>query len=185
MKRIHISFSALVIFLLSAAVGVQAQDHPEYPREPATHGFKPWRVGGMLYHTYIGTHTSEGKETLIVPTIGLDVEYWFSDKWGIGSHNDLELISFEVERGEAHTLERETPLLLTLDGLWKPWKGLILLVGPGVEFEKEENLFVVRSGLEYEIELGAHWDVAPTVFYDIRTDAYDTFSMGIGIGKRL
>ncbi|MCX2740883.1 hypothetical protein [Pontibacter anaerobius] len=137
-----------------------------------------------MYHTYIATHTSEGKETLIVPSLGLDVEYWFNDKWGIGSHNDLELINFEVERGDSRILERETPLLLTLDALWKPWKGLVLLAGPGIEFEKEENLFVVRGGVEYEIELGRHWDVAPTVFYDNRKNAYDTFSVGIGLGKR-
>jgi hypothetical protein len=114
----------------------------------------------------------------------LDLEYWFNPTWGIGSHNDLELISFEVEREGGTTFERETPVLLTLDALWKAWKGLVVLAGPGIELEKEENLFVLRAGLEYELELGSHWDVAPTIFYDIRLDAYDTFSVGLGIGKR-
>ncbi|KAA6438165.1 hypothetical protein ACD591_18580 [Rufibacter glacialis] len=141
-------------------------------------------MSAVLYHTYIGTETSDGKELLIVPSVGLDLEYWFNEKWGIGSHNDLELISFEVEDREGTFIEKETPVLLTLDVLWKPWKGLVLLAGPGVEFEKEENLFVIRGGLEYELELGSHWDVAPTIFYDARKDAYNTFSVGIGIGKR-
>lgn len=170
---------------LFASVNLLAQDHhAEHSKESGSHDFKQARVSLVMYHTYIGTQTSEGKDLLIVPSLGLDVEYWFNKQWGIGSHNDLELINFEVERGETHTLERETPMLLTLDALWNPWKGLVLLAGPGVEFEREENLFVVRGGLEYEIELKSHWDVAPTVFYDSRKNAYDTFSVGIGVGKR-
>ncbi len=137
-----------------------------------------------MYHTYIGTSTSEGRNTLIVPSLGLDFEYWFSEAWGIGSHNDIELISFEVERENENFVERETPVLLTLDALWKPWKGLVVIAGPGIEFEPEENLFVFRVGLEYEIEFGSHWDIAPTIFYDSRADAYDTISMGLGVGKR-
>jgi hypothetical protein len=183
MSYLKISAMALAAFLLPS-FQLSAQDQPEHHKEPGAHDSGHMRVSAVIYHTYIGTRTSEGKDMLIVPSLGLDVEYWFSEKWGIGSHNDLELISFEVERGESLTLEREAPLLLTVDALWKPWKGLVLLAGPGVEFEREENLFVVRGGLEYELELGSHWDVAPTVFYDSRKDAYDTFSVGIGIGKR-
>lgn len=138
-----------------------------------------------MYHTYIRTETSGNKNYLIVPSLGLDVEYWFNGKWGLGSHNDLELISFEVEEAGHMSIERETPLMLTLDALWKPYKGFVFLFGPGVEFEKTDNLFVVRGGIEYEIELKkSHWDIAPTIFYDRRMDAYDTFSVGIGIGKR-
>lgn len=148
------------------------------------HEFKNFRIGAVMYHTYIGTKTLEGKDVLIMPSVGLDVEYWLNEKWGIGSHNDLEHTSFIVKHGDAEILERETPLLLTVDALWKPWKGLVLLAGPGIELEKEENLLVFRGGLEYEIEIGSHWDVAPTIFYDSRVDAYDTFSIGIGIGKR-
>lgn len=43
---------------------------------------------------------------------------------------------------------------------------------------------MVRGGLEYEIKLASHRDVAPIMFYDSRKDAYDTFTVGIGIGKR-
>lgn len=176
--------SMVLLATLCSSVNMYAQGHAATHEEAGAHEFRSWRVGVMMYHTYIGTQTSEGRETLIVPSVGLDVEYWFNEKWGIGSHNDLELISFEVEEGESLVVERETPVLLTLDAFWKPWKGLVLLAGLGVEFEKEENLFVMRGGLEYEIEIGSHWDVAPTIFYDKRRDAYDTFSVGIGIGKR-
>jgi hypothetical protein len=180
--------SLLIIIVFLVALPTFAQHHEVSGQTPQPyareHAFKHWRVGAMMYHTYIGTRTSEGTGTLIVPSLGLDLEYWFNERWGIGSHNDIELISFEVERGRENFLRRETPLLFTVDALWKPWKGLVLLAGPGIEVEPNENLFVFRAGLEYEIEFGSHWDIAPTIFYDNRADAYDTFSMGIGIGKR-
>lgn len=185
-KLVKTTLVAFVGALMTLPAFAQHHETPAQTldQHAGTHEFKHWRVGAMMYHTYIGTRTSDGMGTLIVPSLGLDLEYWFNEKWGIGSHNDIELISFEVERGRENFLRRETPVLLTVDALWKPWKGLVLLAGPGIEIEPNENLFVFRAGLEYEIEFGTHWDIAPTIFYDNRADAYDTFSMGIGIGRR-
>lgn len=183
MKVVKSLFLLFVLFC-SFYSTLFAQDHVAHSSESA-HSFKHFRASAAMYHTYINTETAEGKKYLIVPSIGFDLEYWFSEKFGLGSHNDLELISFEVEKEGHTTLERENPLLLTLDALWKPYKGLVLLLGPGVEFEKTENLFVVRGGLEYEFELkSSHWDISPTIFYDSRRHAYDTFSFGLGVGKR-
>ena len=66
------------------------------------------------------------------------------------------------------------------------WIGFVYIKedSVGIEFEKNENLFVIRTGLEYEVEFGNHWDVAPTVFYDYRSNNFGTWSIGIGIGKR-
>ena len=183
MHALKLSLAVLLAGFLTS-FSLTAQHAPEHSSAEEAHPFKHFRAGLMMYHTYIGVETVEGKELLIVPSVGLDLEYWFNKSWGVGSHNDLELINFEVEKGESHVIERETPLLLTLDVLWRPWKGLVFLAGPGVEFEPEENLFVMRAGLEYELELKSHWDVAPSMFYDSRKGAYDTFSIGIGIGKR-
>lgn len=175
---------ALLASIPTFAQNQEGTGQHEAHQAPEMHEFRQWRVAAVVYHTYIGTRTTEGRRTLIVPSLGLDIEYWFNEKWGIGSHNDLELVSFEVEREEEIFVERETPVLFTLDALWKPWKELVVMAGPGIEIEPKENLFVFRVGLEYEIEIGSHWDVAPTIFYDSRTDAYDTFTMGLGIGKR-
>jgi hypothetical protein len=68
--------------------------------------------------------------------------------------------------------------------LVKPWKGMVLQVGPGIEFEKEKNYNLIRYGLEYEFELTKHWDIAPTFFYDSRFNAFDTWSIALGVGKR-
>ena len=81
-------------------------------------------------------------------------------------------------------LERISPLVVTLDALYKPWRGLVLQIGPGIEFEKNENYPLLRAGIEYEFELNHHWDIAPTVFYDTRFSEYHTWSIALGVGKR-
>jgi hypothetical protein len=151
----------------------------------AQENFKHFRISPVLSHTYIPEATSEGKKNIIAPSIGLDIEYWMNEKWGIGLHNDMELMNFEIEKDENLFIEREYPIVLTLDGLWKFHKEWVLVVGSGIEIEKNKSLFIVRTGLEYEIEFGKHWDVSPSVLYDYRSENYGgTFSVGIGIGKR-
>ncbi|MEI6865989.1 hypothetical protein [Flavicella sp.] len=147
--------------------------------------YKHFRISPVLSHTYIPTGTSEGVSTIIVPSIGLDLEYWFNPKFGIGLHNDLELLIYEIEKPEDElTVEKEYPVIVTLDGLAKVYKDLVVVFGAGVEFEKSENLFIIRAGLEYEIEFAEYWDLSPTVFYDYRKDEFGTWSIGIGVGRR-
>ncbi|WP_373941149.1 hypothetical protein OEG92_15470 [Polaribacter sejongensis] len=71
------------------------------------HHFKHFRISPVLSHTYIPTSTSDGNKTVIVPTIGLDLEYWINEKWGLGLHNDLELETFEIEKEHELFVEKE------------------------------------------------------------------------------
>jgi hypothetical protein len=59
-----------------------------------------------------------------------------------------------------------------------------ILVGPGIEFEKSKNLFILHSSVEYEFELGDNWGLFPSINYDFKEE-YNTFSVNIGISKRL
>lgn len=145
---------------------------------------KHFRISPVLSHTYIPMATKEGDKTVIVPSFGLDLEYWFSNKWGFGLHNDLELETFEIMTNNELTIEKQFPVVLTADVLYRFHKNWILVFGSGIEFEKNENLFIIRTGIEYEVEFGNHWDIAPTVFYDHRSHNFGTWSIGIGIGKR-
>lgn len=169
MKKTYLTSVFFLIVFISFA-----QDH-----------FKHFRISPILSHTYIPMATTEGNSRVIAPSLGLDLEYWFNEKWGFGFHNDMELINFEVEKEENSFIEREYPLVLTLDGLWKFHKEWVLVLGSGIEIEKHKNLFILRTGLEYEIELGNHWDVSPNIVYDYRSDHFSTWSIGIGIAKRL
>lgn len=167
------------VLLVSAFLGVVLFTAQAQPAE--NHG-RSWRGAVIIGHTLIpARHTAE---RVFIPSWGLDLEYWFDRQWGLGLHSDIEIASFVIQRGAEEQVVRAYPLIATLDLLWKPWKGLAFQFGPGVEFEKTENLWVLRTGVEYEIELGHHWDLAPVFFYDTRFEAYDAWTMGLGVGYR-
>lgn len=96
----------------------------------------------------------------------------------------MEIANFIIGQDHEAFLEKEYPLVLTLDTLYKPWKGLVIWAGPGMEIDASENSLLFRVGLEYEFELNHYWDIFPTLFYDAREDAYHTWSIGFGVGKR-
>lgn len=143
-----------------------------------------WRVSAVMSHTMIPTETAEGATTLFIPSWGLDLEYWFNEHWAIGLHNDLELETFEVERNNNEFIRRQFPVVVTADALWMPTKRWVLLAGPGLEFDPRNTLKVFRVGVEYEYHLPDHWDIAPAFYYDFRVNAFDTYSIGVGLGKR-
>ena len=144
----------------------------------------PFRVALLIGHTLIPEE--HAGENFFIPSWGLDLEYWMNKKWGLGMHSDLEIETFVIvqDNGDLKGLERVSPLVLTLDALFKPWKGLVFQLGPGIEIEKSESYPLLRAGVEYEIEIGRYWDIAPTVFYDTRLDGYHTWSFAFGVGKR-
>ncbi len=39
-------------------------------------------------------------------------------------------------------------------------------------------------GIEYEFELKNHWDLAPSLVFDLKEDVYDSWTLGIAVGKR-
>lgn len=167
--------SILLIFLLLVALRpLRSQDlHEELPKK---------RVAIYLGHTLIPELSSE--ERFVIPSWGLDIDYWFNQDIGLGIHSDLELETFVVRGNQPEELERTYPLVLTLDGLYRPYQGLILQAGPGVEIDPEKSFFLARLGVEYEIQLTHHWDLSPTIFYDHRINNFGTWSIALGTGKR-
>ena len=144
----------------------------------------PIRIAVVIGHTLIPDE--HAGENFFIPSWGLDLEYWMNKEWGLGIHSDLEIETFVIIRdnGEGEELKRVSPLVVTLDALYKPWKGLVLQIGPGIEIERHENYPLLRAGIEYEFELDHHWDIAPTIFYDTRLNEYHTWSIALGVGKR-
>ena len=133
--------------------------------------------------THIPKTISEG-ETLNsqnLPTIGVDYYYHFNQKWKLGVVLDLELGKYEVEfAGE--NLKREMAFVTGLVAIYNISKGWSIGAGPGVEFEKNKNLFIFRAGMEYEFEIGRNWAIAPIFNYDFKKE-YSSYSFGIGLGK--
>lgn len=139
------------------------------------------RVAFVLGHSYISL---DNKEVLSIPTFGLDYEYWFNNHWGLGIFSDVELITKEISPTvHGKSIEREYPVVFTLDALWNPCPRWEYVIGPGFVAEKGEIDPLIRFGVEYDLNFGHHWDVAPNLFYDQKMDGGYAISIGIGIGK--
>ncbi len=98
-------------------------------------------------------------------TIGVDYEYILSERWGVGGFADLAIGS-------------RTAVVLGGAGYWHPWKELVIVMGPGVEFEHGESNPLVRLGGIYELEVGKK-SIAPAVFVDIIRDKKPDLVLGL------
>ncbi|MBT8190150.1 MAG: hypothetical protein KJO29_06945 [Bacteroidia bacterium] len=180
-------YGLLILIYLAFSIEGFSQDSMSahaHSEDHESHDMPKFRAAVLIAHTLIPDEHTE--ENFLIPSWGFDLEYWFNRKWGIGLHNDLEIETFIISGpdGEEGHLERVYPLVLTFDGLYKVWKDLVVQLGVGTEIERQESYFIYRVGLEYEFEMGNHWDIAPTFFYDSRLSEYHTWSLALGIGKR-
>lgn len=128
--------------------------------------------------------TDEGKNYILIPTIGLDYEYRFNHKWAISSVNDLEMASYTVEVDEENDLKRKyafvTAVVVAYEFL--PFWGVF--AGPGYEFEEHQNFFVTKIGTEFVKSFGDDWAVAATLSVDIK-EVNTSTSFGIIVKKAL
>ncbi len=141
-------------------------------------------------HVFQGRDADGNKQALSLPSWGLDYTYQFAPKWAIGLHTDIITETFEVEKHLANgaddeVIERAYPIAPALMGIYKVNHHWSLLFGAGVEFEKEENFFLNRAGVEYAAELPKGWEVFGSFSYDFKWEAYDTWLIGLGISKVL
>ncbi len=140
------------------------------------------RVAFILGHSFISI---DNQNTLSIPTFGLDYEYWLDDNWGVGVFSDVELITKEVSSSLYDIdVEREYPLVVTLDALWSPIEHWELVFGPGIISEQGDIEPLVRIGVEHDLALHNHWDVPINLFYDKKFDGNYAISIGLGIAKR-
>lgn len=139
-------------------------------------------------HLFHGIDADGGNKTLILPYWGLDYNFQFARKFAVGVHVDYVNESFEVEKNlesGSQTVERSRPLAPALMGFYKPSERWSLGLGIGGEFSKEENYLLNRFAVEYGVEIRNGWEVFGVLQYDIRWKAYDTWTVGMGIGKSL
>ncbi len=153
-----------------------------------TENFRPYHsVTVVMSHVHIREALANGeKGWLEVPGWGLDYNYIFHPRWAIGLHTDFIFEEFLVEnrRGEEEAIERSYPVAPALMVSWEAFRHWIVMFGPGVEITKGENFFLNRLGVEFGTEMGERgWEFLALLQYDFRYDAYDTFLLGVGVGK--
>jgi len=147
---------------------------------------KRHRITFLLSHTWISTVAPDGEGFGALPSFGLNYDYWFSEKFAIGLHNDFIAETFVVERldGEAD-LERELPWAAVAVAIYKFENGLAPIIGGGVEIEPSESLPLLHVGLEYGKEFAEVWEVGLNVTYDFKWEAYNSYAFGLSISTRL
>ena len=160
-------------FSLACTSALGQEHHNNLPRK---------RIAFYIGHTLIPELSSD--KNVLIPSYGLDIDYWFSDAFGLGIHSDIEIENFVVNKNESEEIERQFPLVLTLDALYSPIDGLIIQAGPGVELDPGKRFLLSRVGVEYEIPIGHHWDLSPAIFYDHRFNSFGTWTLSLGVGKR-
>lgn len=170
----------LLVFTI-CSLSVQAEDEHEH------HSVNGARLTGIMAYSLINNgFSSETDDILVVPTVGLNFDYYLSEKWGLGIHSDILLQQFKVEKHDDHEeIIRENPIALCAMGIYKPHHRWALFAGYGIEIEKHENLNLVRFGAEYGIPLPKHWEVALSMEYDYKFNSYGALMFGIGFSKGL
>jgi len=160
---------------------------------------KKHSISASLNHTIIFSAIKNGEShsSINVPSFGLNYTYAFSEKWGVGLHNDIILEDFVVKGAslnnaatrntteEIVTIERGTPISMALMAIYKPIENLGIMVGGGMEFSSHEDYAILRFGLEAPFQLPENWEIFGVLSYDIMIDAYNSLTYGIGAVKQL
>jgi hypothetical protein len=136
------------------------------------------------------THIPNGAQddsgaTLIIPNLGINYEYWFDEHFAIGSYNNIHAMSYKINTDNYNDVDKEYPMIFSVVGIFRPWKNLNVVLGPGVEVDKNNTFFVARFGFDYGIRVGrAGWFISPRFLYDNLATDYSAWSFGLDIGKR-
>ena len=114
-----------------------------------------------------GTYVPDADHTAF--TLGLDLEHEITHRFGVGL-----VVEYAFEPIDATSLFAVVDVHLA--------RGVVLQMGPGVEWVEHETYAVGRIGLFYEVEIG-EFVVAPSVSYGI-SEGEDSLVFGAAIGTK-
>ncbi len=137
----------------------------------------PWRVVLMMANSHIPAATEGGKTVTVIPTWGLDLDYRISPRWSLSVQTDVKLQSFEVAHNQAE-IQRSFPVTVALAPHYYLKKHWSFMLGPGYEFEKTKNIFLIKAGAEYGFELTERFELGITAIYENRWEVYDGLTLG-------
>ncbi len=173
-------YTRIIFFIcLLGTLPVIAQEENEEREQEKRHS-----LAFVVGYTHIPEATKHGKteESVFVPTLGLDYLYEFDEKWFVGAAFDIELGKYEVDY-EDDEITREIALVFAGLVGYEVLPGWAVLAGPGIELEKNKNIFVFRFSTEYTFELRNDWGLFPVFTYDFKKE-YGSYELGVGLKKR-
>jgi len=174
-------FKTFLLIFLCLSFNIYAQEE-EIDKENSEE--QKNQITLVLGYTHIPEAFEEGEfnKSVFVPTIGIDYFRELNEKWFIGVVLDLELGNYLIGFNQEE-LERESALIIGALAGYEILENLSLMAGPGIEFEKNKNLFVFRVGTEYRFPLNNNWSILPSFNYDFKEE-YSTWAINIGIAKK-
>lgn len=121
-----------------------------------------------------------------LPTIGVEYIREINHFLGAGFMAEVEIGSHIVQvdehNGDKTNVDRTGAILMIPALFARVYKGLIVSVGYGVEFEKNENLGLFKVSLEYKLYMkNERFLVLPTVSWD-HTRRFNGFVYGVNFG---
>ena len=150
--------------------------------------FRRHRLTAIIGHTAVsrGLEPFQNSKWLLLPSWGIDYDFWINSRLAFGLQSDIILENFSVEsfparKGEA--LQRSFPVSLAFTGLYRLGDHLSLVAGGGVEMATEETLYLWRLGADYGWEISESWELSVNLVYDRKPEAYDSWTLGLGVSR--
>ena len=174
----------IVCLILFMGVSSKAQESHEH----SDHHTPKNEVSLLLSHAHVSQGLVEGKtKWLALPSWQLNYNRILSHHWMLGVHMDIIIEDFVVSsenHEEEGGLERSYPLAIALCGTYKPNHHLGFLLGFGGELEESESFYLLRAGVEGSLPIKNHFELVANILYDFKIDAYNTWSLGVGVAKQ-
>ncbi|MFL0354279.1 hypothetical protein [Xanthomarina sp. GH4-25] len=183
MMKFYTNFLLITLFLFSIVSNAQSEQESSELKE------RHHSLQFLLGHTQIQEAINEdGKRAwLSVPSFELNYNFEINEKWAIGLHTDIVIEDFSVETfsEDNKVIERSSPIAPAIVTSFKFCNHFSALLGLGGEFSKEENFMLIRIGIEYGYEFHKNWELVSNLTNDSKFNAYNSFSFGIGIARKL
>ena len=184
-----------MIFIFYNPANIFGQDHPESNNDNEEtanehhlnykNSFKKHYISVLWGNTIVpAAKTSEGENSVsIFPSWGINYEYFLNNHFGLGLLNEFEMQSYAVEHDEDAIIERVYPVISSIVLIYEPINHLALFAGPGIEFEKSENLSIIKAGAAYTFPLPKYFGISLELSYERKNKTYDAWTLGILLGK--
>ena len=159
---------------------IKAQDHSTQSPSKENHFDHKNDIAGFAGATYIL------ESGFYLPTFGVEYVRKINPNFGVGVIAEIEvgchIISIDEDSHESVEVNRESAFLL-LPALYFKTGNIVASVGYGVEFEKTENLALLKLSLMYCLRLqDENWVVAPNVSWD-HTIHFNGLVYGVSIAR--
>ena len=173
----HLACGAVLLALAAGPLAAQREGEEEV--------LKRHRIGLYSGATFV-PEGEEGGETklIVVPTVGLDYDYKFSERFGVGLYNDLQLSSYLVQTFDEGAVERSFAFATVLVGVVEATPWLEFYAGPGIELEKNENYWVLKLGGSVAPTFGGIGGASLEAYVDYKEE-YLSIGLGIKVAARL